>query len=185
MEEPREVYIEWGPEPPTTYARDRIVAMVRDPEVFVFYWDVSDPEAEHVARVVCLSQGRRYDVDLPRALHVWYVPAESNETYRAELLRRGPDGELERLAVSRDITLPVEHAWQADAKPAELAQAEREPIARSLQARAAEAPAPPDWPGSVPAPPPPELQGGAAAPRRLSTPPSTGSSDYVNFGQEA
>lgn len=186
MEEPKEVFIEWGPEPPDGYGEDRIVLMVRDPEAFAFYWDVSEPDAEHVARIICLSQARHYDIPLPKNLNVWYVPAEPNQTYRAELLRRGPDGELRPVAVSREGALPVLHAWQADAKPAELVHAEQEPISRSKQAAPAEA----VWPGSSPAPPPPEYRDGPttfpglpARPSRSSG--SSGSSDYVNFGQEA
>lgn len=131
MQDASDVFIDWGPEPPATYGEDRVAVMVRDPECLAFYWDTSSPEDSHVARVICLTDGVHFDLDLPRSPGVWYTPAESNKTYRVDLLRRAAEGGLETVAVSEEATLPVRHSWQAEQKPEEIAHSERRSIARA------------------------------------------------------
>jgi len=180
-----QIYIDWGPELAPAYREDIIVAMVRDPECLVFYWDVA-PENEGlplVARVHCLNDGTYFDLDLPEAKAAWHIPLESNRIYQVELLARRPDASLYALAASEEVSLPVRHAWQAGHRPAELIHAERRPLSRRVRpAAAAIYDAPESRPVASPiqcAPTPAP----APAPRSAAAPARPGG--YVNFGEEA
>jgi len=168
-----EVYLDWGPDLPVSYERNLIVAMVRDPECVVFYWDVAPECADGplVARVHCLSTGVHYDLDLPQFRSPWHLGVDSNQGYRFSLHLRQPDGGLKLLAESEEVCLPVRHVWQAGQEPAEALLAERRPFTHAPGHTGGA-----DWPDTKPGSGPP--------PQAAPAPPSRSfGGSYVNFGE--
>ena len=181
MSKSSEVYLDRGPGLPESYGEDAIVALPRDPECLVFYWDVAaeNAGADLVVRVHCLDRGSFYDVDLPDSRRPWHLAVESNHAYRIDLLRRETDGSLRTLAESAEVSLPVRHVWQLADRPAELEHAEQHPIASTrhiagARARGPVAESPPDWPTGIPVPRPADVH----------APPPIEPGAYVNFAQE-
>ena len=128
-------YIDRGEPLPMSYAEDRIVAMVRDPEHVFAYWDV-DTETRVagrplVLRAHCLSEGRSFDIETDPGTMSWHLEVKPNRTYRLEIHERRPSGGLRLLAASEDVTTPVRWAGESGGEtPAEILHAERRPLSR-------------------------------------------------------
>jgi len=138
-------YIDRGEPLPQSYAENRIVAMVRDPEHLFAYWDVDTAvrvaASPVVLRVHCLSEKRSHDIVSGLAAESWYLDVIPNRTYQLELFERLDNGELHLLASSEEVTTPVRHAGESGAeRPAEITHARRHPLTQQKKHRAARAP---------------------------------------------
>jgi len=128
-------YVDRGEPLPMSYAENRCVALVRDPEHIFAYWDV-DTETRVagrplVLRVHCLSEGRSFDIETDPQTLSWHLDATPNRTWRLEIHERLPEGGLRLLASSDEVTTPVRWAGESGAEaPAEVLHAARRPLAR-------------------------------------------------------
>lgn len=170
-----ELFIDRGEPLPQSYAVNRIVAMVRDPENVFCYWDVETEvrvaSRPLLLRVYCVTENRSWDMEPGPGTDNWYFRVTPNRTYRFELFEKRPDG-LRPLATSRDATTPVRWAGESGAyPPEEILMAEQYPIARRggkrpprravpVERPAGIAPHTPS-PAPVPIPPPMEKTFGA------------------------
>jgi len=128
-------YIDRGEPLPRSYAENRIVAMVREPEMIFVYWDVATEVRVAglplVLRVHCLSEGRHYDIEPSPLADNMYLHVAANRRYWVELLAREPSGNLRTLAASREVATPVRWAGQSGVEmPDEIRHALRWPVAR-------------------------------------------------------
>ena len=131
-------YIDRGEPLPRSYAENRIVAMVRDPDHVFAYWDVESEVrvagSPVVVRAHCLSEGRFYDIEPGAETNNWYLRVTSNRTYRLELYERLHSGKLRLLASSGEVTTPLRWSGESGVRPpAEIVHAERHPIARGAK----------------------------------------------------
>ena len=159
-------YIDRGEPLPQSYAENRIVALVRDPEYIFTYWDVESrvrvAGSDLVVRVHSLSEGGSYDIQSGSDTDNWYLRVTPNRVYQFELYEKLPSGELGLLASSSEVTTPVR--WEGGSGSearAEILHAERHPLSRKRRAvaahvgRAVHPPASPDR-APVPVAPPVE-----------------------------
>ena len=134
----RQPYIDRGEPLPQSYAENRLVAMIRDPEHVFAYWDVeSDVRVAGgpvVVRTHCLSEGQFYDTEPGVETNNWYLCVASNRTYRLELYERLHSGELRLLASSGEVTTPLRWSGESGGRPpAEIIHAERHPMTRGAK----------------------------------------------------
>ena len=132
-------YIDRGESLPQSYAENRIVALVRDPEYIFTHWDVESrirvAGGDLVIRVYNLSEGGSYDIQSGSHTDNWYLRVTPNRVYQFELYEKLPSGELGLLASSSEVTTPAR--WEggsgAEAR-AEILHAERHPLSRKKKA---------------------------------------------------
>ena len=140
-------YIDRGEALPQSYAENRIVALVRDPEQIYAYWDVaSDVRVagrELVIRVCNLSEGGDHDLEPVAHTDNWYLRVTPDRSYRLELHERLASGELRFLAASNEVTTPVRWTGQSGERPrAEILHAQRHPLSREKRSVTVYPPAP-------------------------------------------
>ena len=160
-------YLDHGEPLPGSYAEDRIVALVRDPEQIFLYWDLSSEVRlagrPTVIRVHCLSEQASYDIEPGLEADSWYLEVTANRTYRVEIHERQDSGELRLLASSGELTTPPRSPGESGSEsPAEVVHASRHPVARTeAPASVVHVSAPVSGPPSpVTAPAPARIEGG-------------------------
>jgi len=161
--ENRTPYIDRGEPLPTSYAENRIVAMVREPEMVFVYWDVATDVrvagAPLVLRVRCLSEGTSYDIEPSPPTDEIYLRVTPNRRYRVDLFARGSAGELRKLASSQEVATPVRWPGQSgEETPDEILHARRWPVARRAARPRPLAARPPAKPAASPPQPVPATE---------------------------
>ncbi len=139
-------YIDRGEPLPASYAENRIVAMVRDPEMLFTYWDIetevrvaSNPI---MLRICCITEESHHDIDVDPQANNMYLTVTPNRAYQVQLFERcpaaegGSSGELRLLATTNEITTPVRWAGESGTTaPEEVRQALRYPLTRGVASR--------------------------------------------------
>lgn len=130
-----EVYVDWGPALPEHYGRDCIAAMVRDPRMIYFYWELKGPrkdaflaydkgafdDARLVMEVVDLDTGDTETLDVSGDLGNWYYPATPATGYKARIGYLRKNGKIMLFAESNAVRTPPEGPSFARGKPGETA----------------------------------------------------------------
>ena len=134
-------FIDRGEPLPRSYAENRLVALVREPEMVFVYWDVATEVRVAgnpvILRVHVILDGAHYDLPAAPESGTMYLHLTANALYRFELFERRNSGELHRLAVSAEVATPIRWALSHGAEaPVEIRHAARRPLTRRAPAAA-------------------------------------------------
>ncbi|MFA4986131.1 MAG: hypothetical protein WC712_06070 [Candidatus Brocadiia bacterium] len=123
------VYIDWGPEPPRKYPRDRMAAYIRDPFWVCVHWFLEGSrssrwrnrlgcEPEYIL-IIESPDSARYEYVIPRECPFWWIRVEPGRSYSARVLIRVPGKTIE-ICRTRSFKTPTPWVKQ---KPSGLSPA--------------------------------------------------------------
>jgi len=114
-EEPKGVFIDWGPDIPQTYEQDTVSLLVKDPEWLYAYWELTGGNSRHIvsslggsARAILRlerADGNFVDIETGVSMN-WYLKVDPGLSYRAIIGFKDPGGGFHPVAASRLAKTP-------------------------------------------------------------------------------